>query len=282
MLYISDLDGTLLNKNCELSVYSRTQLTQLLKTETQFSIATARGIYSIKEILKDLPLQLPVICNNGSYIRNFKTREALYQSAFQPDIVAKILKLTEEQNMEAFVTSFKPNKQGGGEDCLTHNLILNEGMQWFLNDRIRANDPRMKSYVHYANNLDHQITCLTIIDQLSAVTKLKELIDQQFSAHIQSNIMVNPYQRGFYWLTVQDINTTKGNAVKWLADYLNISLAEVTVFGDEVNDVSMFEVAGRKIAMDDAKEVLKQKADLIIGNHEEDAVVKFIKEEQTV
>ena len=44
----------------------------------------------------------------------------------------------------------------------------------------------------------------------------------------------------------------------------------------------MFEIAGRAIAMDDAKEVLKQKAHLIIGNHNDDAVPKFVFSENNI
>ena len=55
-VYISDLDGTLLRNDATLSDYSRRSLTKLINDGIKFTVASARNIYSIKEILGDLPL----------------------------------------------------------------------------------------------------------------------------------------------------------------------------------------------------------------------------------
>ena len=67
-LYISDLDGTLLRSGAKLSDRSYRVLQRMLDLEVPFTIATARSIVSVREILKGLPLKLPVICSNGAYI----------------------------------------------------------------------------------------------------------------------------------------------------------------------------------------------------------------------
>ena len=65
-LYVSDLDGTLLDRNARLSDITRYGLTRLLDAGLTFTVATARHVSSVRQILEGLPLQLPVISSNGA------------------------------------------------------------------------------------------------------------------------------------------------------------------------------------------------------------------------
>lgn len=60
-LYITDLDGTLLNSHAQLSVKTERVLKTLLDEGLHFTIATLRSIESIKPIFHNVPLQLPII-----------------------------------------------------------------------------------------------------------------------------------------------------------------------------------------------------------------------------
>ena len=52
---------------------------------------------------------------------------------------------------------------------------------------------------------------------------------------------------------------------------------KIVVFGDNLNDLSMFKVADVKIAVENAKEELKKFADLVIGSNDNDGVAKWLK-----
>ena len=60
-LYISDLDGTLLGPNVMLSERTVRILNNLMSQGVLFTVATARSIASVKYILKDLEITLPII-----------------------------------------------------------------------------------------------------------------------------------------------------------------------------------------------------------------------------
>jgi len=62
-LYISDLDGTLLNTEGKLSQYTIESINSLIAMGLQFSSATARGIDSVKKILEPLNIDLLIILN---------------------------------------------------------------------------------------------------------------------------------------------------------------------------------------------------------------------------
>ena len=76
-LYISDLDGTLLQDDATLSSFARQQLTRLIEADVQITFATARSIVSASQILQGVSFRLPAICVNGTYISDFHTHKHL-------------------------------------------------------------------------------------------------------------------------------------------------------------------------------------------------------------
>lgn len=66
-LYVSDLDGTLLNTNTELSEKIKEIINTLLQQGMKFTYATARSFYSASKILQGLHISIPVITYNGAY-----------------------------------------------------------------------------------------------------------------------------------------------------------------------------------------------------------------------
>ena len=67
-LYISDLDGTLLNKSAELSGYTVNVLNAMIASGLHFSVATARTLASTNKILADLALRISIVLMNGVLI----------------------------------------------------------------------------------------------------------------------------------------------------------------------------------------------------------------------
>jgi len=72
-LYISDLDGTLLNNSAELSAYSKTTLQAMLADGLIFTVASARSVVAMQQMMAGLTLPLPVIEFNGAFISDLAT-----------------------------------------------------------------------------------------------------------------------------------------------------------------------------------------------------------------
>ncbi|NLO49116.1 MAG: HAD hydrolase family protein [Clostridiales bacterium] len=67
-LYVSDLDGTLLNSAGKLSDYSVNTINTLLDEGILFTVATARSITIALSAVGNLNLTLPIIVYNGGFI----------------------------------------------------------------------------------------------------------------------------------------------------------------------------------------------------------------------
>lgn len=75
---------------------------------------------------------------------------------------------------------------------------------------------------------------------------------------------------------IANIDSNKGNAVKKLLEILKIKKEETIAIGDDVNDLSMFEQVGYKVAVSNAVDIVKEKTDEITLSNDEDGVAVFL------
>ena len=72
-LYVSDLDGTLLDGDGQLPENSVQRINKLIDNGLNFTIATARNYDSAYPLLKGLNIKHPVILFNGVYLTELHT-----------------------------------------------------------------------------------------------------------------------------------------------------------------------------------------------------------------
>lgn len=68
----------------------------------------------------------------------------------------------------------------------------------------------------------------------------------------------------------------KCTGLRWLCDHLGVAAADVIAVGDEWNDLTMLEWAGRSVAMGNAGDRVKAVAGEVIGSHAEEGVAIFL------
>lgn len=68
-------------------------------------------------------------------------------------------------------------------------------------------------------------------------------------------------------------NATKGNGLKFICDFLNVSMEKTFAIGDSGNDISMFQKAGFSVAMENSLQEVKDVADAVTLSNEEDGIV---------
>ena len=71
---------------------------------------------------------------------------------------------------------------------------------------------------------------------------------------------------------------SKANALSFLINKYDIKKEEVMAFGDNNNDIEMLEMAGISLAVENAENVVKEKAKYITKSNIENGVGYFIKE----
>ncbi|MCC8022825.1 MAG: HAD family hydrolase, partial [Clostridiales bacterium] len=81
-IYVTDLDGTLLNSRTQLSETARKLLRELIDKGMNFTYATARSRNSAKRLLGDLTITLPVIVHNGVFVMEAASGTPLFSCRF--------------------------------------------------------------------------------------------------------------------------------------------------------------------------------------------------------
>ena len=81
--------------------------------------------------------------------------------------------------------------------------------------------------------------------------------------------------RDEYWLEICPKNCTKAKTIKKVQEQFEYD--KLVVFGDGINDISVFKIADECFAVGNALEELKQIATGIIGKNDDDAVADFLK-----
>ena len=130
-LYISDLDGTLLNNNAELSDYTTNTLNTLIAEGLHFSVATARSLVSSAKILSGLTLHLPIVLMNGVLIYDTERRLYTQINALAPETVAAIIKTLRQFEITGFMYELKD-----GELMTYHEALEQKPLRDFVEERV--------------------------------------------------------------------------------------------------------------------------------------------------
>ena len=272
VLYVSDLDGTLLDDDARLSDSTRADLVELLDDGLAFTVASARSVASIRRMLDGVRLSLPVIEFNGAFLSDLDTGKHLSVRAIDAALAAAVFADIAQTGVEPLLSTFD-----GREDHLYFGAVANAGLQWYLDDRTSRGDRRLRRVSDVSRGLAEGVVCLTVIGQQSTVDELRLHLEDRWSTDLQIHCFENRYNPGWFWLTVHHAEATKDRAVAKLRADWGLAETELVVFGDAENDLGMFEVADRAIAVENAVPQLLQRATQVIAANTEDSVMRFIR-----
>ncbi|MEZ0299752.1 MAG: HAD family hydrolase, partial [Candidatus Methylacidiphilales bacterium] len=125
--------------------------------------------------------------------------------------------------------------------------------------------------------LREQVVCLTCIGTAEALEDLAGTIQAKYSSEVEIHLFENLYSPGWFWLTVHDKKASKDQAIRILMETRGLSDFDLVVFGDQTNDLKMFQIATTAVAVANAVPTVLEKAGKVIGTNEQDSVVKFVK-----
>lgn len=273
VLYVTDLDGTLLDDNACLTDFAREELNALLNQNLHFTVATARSIDSVKRILGNINLQLPVILFNGAYVIDYHTEEILYTAHIDHESVEFLENWMKEQNYYPFFSCLENKKQR-----LLYRQIESGGMQWYLDEMIGVGDKRLGQIQSVDDLMDSKRMSYTFMDRKEKIQQILAFLEPKMKGKVNFQFFENEYSKGWYWLTIQSIHATKANGIKKMLEISGEEYDKLVVFGDHFNDKEMFLLADEAYAVENAEEELKRLAFGIIPSNTNHGVIHFMKE----
>ena len=264
-LYVTDLDGTLLNRQDRVSPFSIRVINGLVDKGLLFTYATARSLVSASRVTEGLSTKIPVIAYNGAFIFQPSTGEILSREGFTDDERRKVRETLDRFRISPLVYSFID----GIEKVSWIPQHENDGIRRYLSTR--QGDRRLRavqdSDALYQGDIFYY-TCIGEKDELQPVYELFSG-DGHFRCTMQQELY-----RPEYWCEIMPAMASKANAILKLKEMWGCS--RIISFGDAVNDIPMFEISDECYAVENAVDELKAAATGIIGSNDEDGVAKWL------
>ncbi len=266
-LYVTDLDGTLLNRQDRVSPFSIRTINGLVSKGLLFTYATARSLVSASRVTEGLSAKMPVIAYNGAFILRPSNGEILSGEVFSDGEKAAVREALNQCGISPLVYAFV----NGIEKVSWIPRHENDGVRRYLSSR--PGDRRFRAVQDPDALYQGDIFYYTCIGEKSELQPVFGRFsgDPRYRCTLQQELY-----RPEYWCEIMPAMASKANAILKLKRMLGCR--RIISFGDAVNDLPMFGISDECYAVANAVEELKAAATGIIGSNEEDGVAKWLLE----
>ncbi len=254
-MLVFDVDGTLYDLNHH-TIFNST-ISAIKKAKEMgylFVIASGRCHYALGKALNDLKPDY-ILGISGSVIV-----DANHHVISSYDIPTSAI--------EELVAFSKANHAGLVLKCLNHMYLYQheEKIDW-LEGQIHSDigSEPFKSCIHQDIHLTHSV-------QGGCIHVDPTLLLNHFKNHPYLDFI--QYSDDGFDFVLKGLN--KGIGIQSLMQHLSLTSDEICAIGDNLNDLAMFDVCGYNIAMGNAKEVVKQRANFVTTSSDQDGIENAI------
>lgn len=274
-LVSSDIDSTLIDNVhpiCERNVQA---ISYLKKKHVTFALCTGKSYAISKDFCKKIGADFGVF-GNGSHCVDLTTNKDIFKRTLSITSLSKCLELAKEYGMHVHAN--------------TDTGIISEKLEYLdlRNSLLFPGKIEIKEVSDIYNTLvtgNAQILQLVLssVEDLSEFKAKLQQVEGISITHIRKKgkYRDNIINKDYEYLDISTSNVSKGNAVSTLSNYLNIPKEQILAIGDNINDISMFNVASIGVAVYNSYDEVKVTADFVTENSAgnggfAEAIYKFI------
>lgn len=266
-MFISDLDGTLLDDNHKISKENIAAIKKIEAKGIKFVIATGRTKFILEDFLERVDYKMPLIWSNGSAVSGLEG-EILYTEEIPAELARAVIDLSRKYNVDYLIHTLEAivgeTTDGGIQGLKEYNNNVKEAYRIPLNTD---------------NNLYDHLEKYNILKISVSSEDTEELAD--FQELVKENIKgVHAAFSGPTLLDINAPNASKGEAALRLAAKYNIEPHEIVAIGDNENDISMLKVCGLPLTLENARDSVKKIAKHVTKSNNSsgvaDAIERFV------
>lgn len=252
-MVVTDMDGTLLNSNHEVSEHFFELFEKLSAKGIHFVAASGRQYHSMLSKLENIKDDIIFIAENGALVKH--KDDELSTTPLDQNLKAEILNsLQKIENVDA--------------------MLCGKYVSYFD----RSSEQLLNLVKEYYSNYEVVDNFLDVKDEIVKVaafhpTSAEEFIHPRL-AHLENRLKVKV--SGQYWVDLNHIDAHKGNALKMVLNKFGLSANEVVAFGDYNNDLEMLELADYSFAMANAHPNVKKVAKYETSSHNDFGVERIL------
>ena len=253
-----DIDGTLTNSNKDITENTLNTLKKAKEKGIKIVLCSGRSNSYITNLINTNYLDF-IISSNGSRIYDVSNNKNIYTNYLNTKNLNNIWNYALKNKIGCILADDEYSYYNNYTDINSKN-----------NKNVNFKIIKEPEYLN-TNNLYQIILESTNIKNMS---KLENYLTT-FNELKLINYTYDYKTKDYCFFDVVNNNVSKGNAIKFLLDYLNIDKKHSICFGDSVNDYDMFSSCGIKIAMGNAIDSIKEISDYITDTNDNDGITNF-------
>ena len=266
ILYVSDLDSTLLQSDATLSPFTRDTLNALTEKGMLFSYATARSAKTASKVTQGLKGDIPIIVYTGTFIMENGTHNIIIGN-FMTDSEVQTVKDAVNKFLLCPITYAYVD---GVERFMYDSSVISKNVADFI--KTREGDSRSMSVTGgFEGTLQGDVFYFTFMEPKEKLQPVYEFLKDKCNCLFQPDNYTDNW-----FLEVMPREATKANSAIKLKELLGAD--KLVAFGDGYNDIKLFEVSDECYAVGNAEEELKKIATGVIGTCDEDGVAHWLLE----
>lgn len=255
-----DLDGTLLDSNKEITKATKQAITSIMEAGKKVVLASGRPTKGMIPIIEELGLsqyESYVISYNGSRITNCKTGEHVYNATIPCEFLYDSVDVAERYDMDLVTYDEK-------------HIYCNRTPNDYTTYELKAEQMGLVLAEDLRHVIDFPVNkCMFVGDPKIAVEAERVLLEQYGDVY-------SIYRSEPFFVEVMPKDTDKATALERLLNHLGLTREQLICCGDGYNDIPMIEYGGLGVAMANAREEVKAKADFITLSNDEDGLKHVI------
>ena len=266
-IYITDLDHTFLRSDLSVSDYTK-KIWNSYEKDSILSIATARTYKKTMQFMQGVSINAPMILLDGALIATADKKiidtkfiskavaDEIIDEGAKLDIYPFLLSLVDQQLNEAF----------------SYSTTLNNYQTEIL--KRYANDDHTQAFKNL-RAMEDNFKVVYMADE-DILVELKERLEKIFGDELKYILAPEAYM-GCYFLTILHKDADKAHGITSVSEAAEFDLSRLSVFGDNLNDIGMFNLANISVAVANAHNDVKQMAKVILPHtNDEDGVAQYL------
>ena len=268
-LYVTDLDGTLLNDEARVSSISATTISELSRLGALISVSTARTPATVDMLMADTFTTVDMVVMTGAALWNREQRCFKGLRLLTSDDVQTLLECFDGSGVYPFCYTYEGSRTlevYHGAECLT------AAEQLFVDQRNSLALKKFNLSTTVPQEAYDRMVLFFAVGAKDAIVTVAEKASQSTRCYV--SYYKDTYTPDLWMLEIFAEGVSKADGVARLKAATGAD--RVVAFGDNLNDIAMLRAADVAVAVGNALDEVKAVADVVIGTNNEDAVARYI------
>ena len=259
-MLVLDIDGTLTNSKKEITPETKRAILNIQERGHKVMLASGRPTPGMKRFAEELELEKYggyLLSFNGGRIINCRSGEIVFQKMFPPHLIPQIYRFA-VLNDCGLVTYFGDR------------IISATRMDEYVELEGRINGMKIQEVEKFISFVDFDVNKLLMTAPADRAEQYERTLQEKYGD------IISVYRSEPFFIELMPKGVDKATSIDRMLETVGLTRENIICCGDGYNDLTMIEYSGVGVAMSNAQEKVKEKADYITKSNDEDGIVHVI------